>query len=243
MQSYSAIFEAAVDGMPSVVSKYRNLSFEIQGEGNLPRIIVQRPTARNKKGSPVMLFRRLLLGRTQVLPLVLKNEGTLVARVNIDLKDPEGVYDIKCGGGTRAFLPLNPDEEESKSRPHTLTVVVPTGKSAEFSVEFTPSVASRLAGELKISVVDNPYEENAVQLIGEGYEDEVTIDNIRSYTTKELSEVIEIREAAQDELIAGLLLLVYVIAVEQLSKVVVHWIKSIGDTIFINTRKTLGPSA
>lgn len=31
MQSYSAIFEAAVDGMPSVVSKYRNLSFDIQG--------------------------------------------------------------------------------------------------------------------------------------------------------------------------------------------------------------------
>lgn len=32
MQSYSAIFEAAVDGMPSVVSKYRNLTFDIQGK-------------------------------------------------------------------------------------------------------------------------------------------------------------------------------------------------------------------
>ena len=52
--------------MPSAMSKYRNLTFDIQGEGNLPRINVARPTARNKKGAPVLLFRRLLLGRTQV---------------------------------------------------------------------------------------------------------------------------------------------------------------------------------
>lgn len=66
MQTYNATLEAAVDGMPSAMSKYRNLTFDIQGEGNLPRINVARPTARNKKGAPVLLFRRLLLGRTQV---------------------------------------------------------------------------------------------------------------------------------------------------------------------------------
>ena len=66
MQTYNATLEAAVDGMPSAMSKYRNLTFDIQGEGNLPRITVVRPTARNKKGAPVLLFRRLLLGRTQV---------------------------------------------------------------------------------------------------------------------------------------------------------------------------------
>lgn len=66
MQTYNATLEAAVDGMPSAMSKYRNLTFDIQGEGNLPRITVARPTARNKKGAPVLLFRRLLLGRTQV---------------------------------------------------------------------------------------------------------------------------------------------------------------------------------
>ena len=66
MQTYNATLEAAVDGMPSAMSKYRNLTFDIQGEGNLPGINVARPTARNKKGAPVLLFRRLLLGRTQV---------------------------------------------------------------------------------------------------------------------------------------------------------------------------------
>ena len=210
MQTYTAIFEAAVDGAPSVVSKSRNLTFEIHGEGNMPRITIQRPSARSKKGSPVMLFRRLRLGRTQVQSLVLKNEGALVARVNIDLNDATGAYEIKCDEGTRAFLPLKPEEGESTIvKHHAVTVGVPSGKTAEFSVEFTLKVASRLTGQLKISVVNKPFEENVVQLIGEGYQDEVTIDNIRSYTSAELSDNIEIREAAKEELIEGIIFFVY----------------------------------
>lgn len=176
--------------MPSAMSKYRNLTFDIQGEGNLPRITVIRPTARNKKGAPVLLFRRLLLGRTQVLALSLKNEGTLMSRVNIDLKDPEGVYSISCAESTKTLMPLDEGEDDAdpKSRVHTLSVVVPMGKTADFAIEFNPSLVGRLAGEIRLTVVDNPYEECTVQLIGEGYEDEVTIDNIRCYVhTEELA--------------------------------------------------------
>lgn len=54
------------------------------------------------------------------------------------------------------------------------------GECAEFRVEFTPTKSGRHVGEIKLSVVDNPYEEGLIQLIGEGYEDDVTIDNIRS---------------------------------------------------------------
>ena len=195
MQTYNATLEAAVDGMPSAMSKYRNLTFDIQGEGNLPRITVVRPTARNKKGAPVLLFRRLLLGRTQVLSLSLKNEGTLMARANIDLKDPEGVYNISCVEGTKGMKPLDDGEDDvdPKSRVHTLSVVVPMGKTADFAIEFNPSLVGRSLGEIRLSVMDNPYEESTVQLIGEGYEDEVTIDNIRSFVqTEELAAETEI---------------------------------------------------
>jgi hypothetical protein len=54
------------------------------------------------------------------------------------------------------------------------------GEKAEFYVECTPNINGRLVGEIKLSVLDNPYEECSIQLIGEGYEDDVTIDNIRS---------------------------------------------------------------
>lgn len=35
-----------------------------------------------------------------------------------------------------------------------------------------------MEGKIHLSVVDNPYEETNIQLVGEGYEDDFTIDNI-----------------------------------------------------------------
>ncbi len=51
------------------------------GEGNLPRISIVKPSVRNKKGQPLLLFQRLLLGRAQTLPLLVTNEGTLTSKV------------------------------------------------------------------------------------------------------------------------------------------------------------------
>lgn len=65
----------------SVLSKSRNLTFDISGEGNLPRVTILRPALRNKQGNPVLLFQRLLIGQSQQLPLVLKNEGSVPAKV------------------------------------------------------------------------------------------------------------------------------------------------------------------
>ena len=110
-----------------------------------------------------------------------------MSRVNIDLKDPGGVYSISCVEGTKALMPLDEDEDEDdpKSRVHTLSVVVPMGKTADFTIEFNPSLVGRMVGEIRLTVVDNPYEESTIQLIGEGYQDEVTVDNIRSYVPSE----------------------------------------------------------
>lgn len=46
MQSYSALFEAAIDGIPQGQAKPRPLAFEITGEGNLPRISIAKPIVR-----------------------------------------------------------------------------------------------------------------------------------------------------------------------------------------------------
>ena len=80
-QGFSAIFEAAIDGLPQNQQKGRNLTFEVAGEGNLPRISIVKPSVRNKKGQPLLLFKRNLIGRTQALPLVIINDGTLPSKV------------------------------------------------------------------------------------------------------------------------------------------------------------------
>lgn len=165
------------------------------GEGNLPRISIKRPTSRNKKGNPVLLFRRLLLHRTQVLTLNLQNDGTLVSRVLVTLKDPDSVYTISCNEST-TYQILQEQQDDTTSKGKRISVVVPMGESVEFRVEYTPTSSGRHVGEVKLSVVDNPYEEGLVQLIGEGYEDDVTIDNIRSSGVVE--KVVESAEIAEN---------------------------------------------
>ena len=85
LQSYSAIFEAVIDGLAPNQARGRTLTFEVAGEGNLPRISINKPTVRNKRGQPLLLFKKNLVGRPESLPLILQNDGTLPSKVGIAL--------------------------------------------------------------------------------------------------------------------------------------------------------------
>lgn len=178
MQSYSAVFEAAVDGMSGVVSRYRNLTFEIQGDGNLPRVAVHRPSTRSKTGNLVMLFKCLLVGRAQVLPLVLMNDGTLDAEVKMTLIDPEKSFTVISSAGGKDDASDSDVIISKKVTENVLCFTLPTGKTKEFAVQCKPKSICKLVGEIRLSVRDNPYEETVVQLLGEGYKEDVSIDNI-----------------------------------------------------------------
>ena len=55
-------------------------------------------------------------------------------------------------------------------------------ETVEFFVEFSPSIAAKLAANIQITVEDNPFEDNIIELIGEGYCQEFTIENINQLT-------------------------------------------------------------
>ncbi|XP_071959113.1 hydrocephalus-inducing protein homolog isoform X2 [Antedon mediterranea] len=187
MQTYTGNFEVAVDGLSGAQAKQKNLNFEVQGEGNLPRITVAKPNIRNKKGNPILLFSQILVERTQSLPFSLKNEGTLPSKVDIDLDSPDNSFILKACGDTNLIYPLasdyNPefDDEIPVKRPHTASVIIGVDEIANFDVIFKPSEPVRCAATIRVSVMDNQYEETIVQLVGEGYQDEITLDNIHSY--------------------------------------------------------------
>ena len=81
LQYYSAIFEATVENLTGGLHKTDNLTFEVSGEGNLPRVTILSPSVRNKKGQPLLLYKKNLVGRTEILPLELTNDGTLASKV------------------------------------------------------------------------------------------------------------------------------------------------------------------
>ncbi|MEE6500185.1 hypothetical protein FKM82_003696, partial [Ascaphus truei] len=185
MQMYQCIFEASVEGMGSAHSKTRILTFDISGEGNLPRVAILRPVLRNKRGNPLLVFQRLLLGQCQQLPLVLKNEGSIPAQLNIDMPHDQGVFTLKPKPNTHCIYPIWSSEGESEPpskelRAHTASLILHPGDTAEFDVVFRPASAQRSEAVLRMSVLDNQYDQTCVQLVGEGYQDELTLDNIHS---------------------------------------------------------------
>lgn len=60
------------------------------------------------------------------------------------------------------------------------SLVLHNGESAEFDVVFQPSVSQQIEGLIHLSIMDNQYEETTIQMAGEGYQDDVTLDNISS---------------------------------------------------------------
>lgn len=84
MQSYSAIFDVIVDGQSKTTKDARgvpNFTFELHGEGHLPRVMIVRPAVRNKKAQTMVLFNKLLIGRQAIQQFVLVNDGVLPAKV------------------------------------------------------------------------------------------------------------------------------------------------------------------
>ncbi|XP_068267686.1 LOW QUALITY PROTEIN: hydrocephalus-inducing protein homolog [Nyctibius grandis] len=182
MQSYQCAFEASLDAETSpAAARAQSLTFNISGDGNLPRVTVLRPVPRNRRGNPLLVFRRLLLGESEKRPLVLQNSDVVPVQFTIDLLDEGGVFSLKARPTTQCFYQAEGMKEDSSGegrKPHTASLVLHHGELAEFDVLFKPTLAQRVEGKIQLSVVDNPYEKTNIQLVGEGHKDDFTLDYI-----------------------------------------------------------------
>jgi hypothetical protein len=93
---------------------------------------------------------------------------------------------------------------------HTASLVVSPGDTAEFDVFFHSNKIGRMTGTIHLSVINNQYEETMIHLVGESYEDDITLDNIHglisstSQESSDKSEVIEIaEESTMEDLVTG----------------------------------------
>ena len=128
-----------MDGPP--IARNKVLAFDVQGEGSLPQITVVKPTIHNNKGLPLLLYKRLLVGQSQTLPLLLRNNGNITATV---------ILDVVNGGKSFAIVPS--DEEASiplASTKSPLIMDIKVGEETSFNVIFSPSAAKKCKGILR----------------------------------------------------------------------------------------------
>ena len=61
--------------------KPQTLTFTISGKGYEPQVAVVCPSARSKRGNAVLRFKRLQVGDSEMLPLVIRNNGSIPVKV------------------------------------------------------------------------------------------------------------------------------------------------------------------
>ncbi|XP_071423974.1 hydrocephalus-inducing protein homolog [Pithys albifrons albifrons] len=182
-QLYQCTFTASlvIPKSSPVKMKPQELTFTISGQGNKPQVTVMCPELHSERGNPVLRFRRLLLGESQKLPLVLRNNGMLPTQFTLHVMDEQGVFFLKGRQSALDNFHIADMEEDSRGKakkPHKKPyLLLQHGQSAEFDVFFKPTVAQRLEGKICVAVAGN-YEETHIELVGEGCDDDFTLDNL-----------------------------------------------------------------
>lgn len=179
ISNYNIFLEAVLENVPSSV-KNRSIFFEISGDGNLPRFTVVKPTVRNKKGQALMLFKRSVVNHSDTQQLVFSNDGTLATKINFHLYDPDSAFKIR---------PFIKDQDKSsatsgfvikENKDSISSVIIQPGTQVHFKVTCTPRHVQTYQASLQLTVTDNQFEDTMIQMIGEGYMEDVVYENLHS---------------------------------------------------------------
>ena len=123
----------------------------------------------NKKGQSMMLFKRTVVNGSDCQQLVLGNDGSLPAKVNFFLYDPDGAFKLRPTviGGNKAWeagIVFNANNDTVSS------VIIQPNSQISFNVVCEPSGIQTYLGSLQLTVTDNQFEDTIIQMVGEGME-------------------------------------------------------------------------
>jgi len=77
-------------------------------------------------------------------------------------------------------------------RSQVTSAILDVGESTSFEVCHHSTLARKSQGQIRLSVVDNQYEDCVIFLVAEAYQDDITIDNVSSATevTEDVDELV-----------------------------------------------------
>ncbi|GAA57434.1 hydrocephalus-inducing protein homolog [Clonorchis sinensis] len=169
------------------------LNFELIGQGHLPSLTVVEPGVRGRQGQIICAFKRVHVGRQVKRRLLLRNSGALNCGVNLTLVDEDHVFYLEPEKENDALLFIDPDsllpgcssEVEYSCLPsaaiqmYTASILIRPGREYTLNLYYRPiEPGLKSIGQLKLLVVNNPYEDTSVELIGNALADEVCIQDL-----------------------------------------------------------------
>ncbi|XP_064243061.1 hydrocephalus-inducing protein-like isoform X2 [Passer domesticus] len=190
-QNYDCTFKASLDIPKGYVEiKPQILTFTISGKGQKLPVTVVRPSARSKRGTAVLRFKRLRVGDSEMLPLDIRNDGIIPVKFMLRLEDEHGAFFLQGRASTLKIFHTGNVEEDSvrneSKPPKQPFFLLCRGQSAKFDVIFKPTLAQRLEGKIGLLVGDICM--TLVELVGEGHKDEFTLDGLKEDTQERNSK-------------------------------------------------------
>ncbi|KAM3664994.1 hydrocephalus-inducing protein homolog [Ammospiza maritima maritima] len=172
-QNYNCTFKASlVIPKGPVKIKPQTVTFTISGKAHEAQLTVVCPSARSKRGTAVLRFKRRRVGTSQKLPLVVRNDGILPLKFMLCLEHEYGAFFLKGRASTlEVFRTEDEDSIINGSKPTKPFFLLHHGESAEFDVIFKPTLAQRLEGEIRLLLADACSNKILVELVGEGHRD------------------------------------------------------------------------
>ncbi|XP_037671838.1 hydrocephalus-inducing protein homolog isoform X3 [Choloepus didactylus] len=161
------------------------------------------------------IFCNVLVGHRASARFKICNVGKIACDVNVvvkpvsnklhvDLRDKLGVFSLKGKPDTSYIYIVEENKPNVKAKKaHTASLIVSPGETAAFDVLFHSQKAGRMMGTIHLSVINNQYEETVIHMVGESYEDDITLDNIHGLVTsasQEVSDISEVPEITEERL-------------------------------------------
>ncbi|XP_054152184.1 hydrocephalus-inducing protein homolog [Melozone crissalis] len=183
-QNYNCTFKASlVIPKGPVKIKPQTVTFTISGKAHEAQLTVVCPSARSKRGTAVLRFKRRRVGTSQKLPLVVRNDGIIPLKFMLRLEHEYGAFFLKGRASTlEVFRTEDEDSLINGSKPTKPFFLLRHGESAEFDVIFKPTLAQRLEGEIHLLVADACSNKILVELVGEGHRDRFTFRGLKEDT-------------------------------------------------------------
>ena len=183
------------------------LHFEVAGDGALPRVTLVEPNERTAVGAHLMQFRRTFIAQQRRHGVVVRNDGPLPARVILEIVPmQEGRTPSRSGAkrpqsgrrkGSSKSRKGSSSEEATMTSPSPnqvgtpsdgvftvvgdgLPVEVPVGESVTIDVSFSPKLAQVYNTNLRLTTFDNHYDNQYVEVAGEGFVADSSIEGLTS---------------------------------------------------------------
>ncbi|CAG2057977.1 unnamed protein product, partial [Timema podura] len=174
VEMYSASFEIFIE-MPAPVKPVK-IIFKLAGEGCIPEVTIVLPNEKGRHGHKLLSFCPTILGDVTTRQFSFTNVGVLPCKVILELYLNTGsVFSLYPTHETvPKALMLVPNEPVQ----YTTIVCLNPGQFATFDVHFQPQHISTYEGEVKLFIVDNPFENLSITLTGEGYMEDITLEGL-----------------------------------------------------------------